>query len=193
MFAFANVAIDMEPTVYFVLTGDPAHRHLHSLLGAGLFAVACALAGRRLCEKLLVFWNSRLDQAQTIWFAVNTKITVPMALISALFGTWTHVLLDSVMHADIQPFWPFSDANPLRWVWTMDFLNIWCLLLGLWGMLRLLTVRWDAVRKDVLDGLPQPEALRIPAERLVRKAVGVIGAVIGVFCVISLFCNALPN
>ena len=185
MFAFANVAIDMEPIVYFVLTGDPAHRHLHSLLGAGLFAVACALAGRRLCEKLLVFWNSRLDQAQTIWFAVNTKITVPMALISALFGTWTHVLLDSVMHADIQPFWPFSDANPLRWVWTMDFLNIWCLLLGLWGMLRLLTVRWDAVRKNAPEVSPQATGFRLINERLVRKALGVIGAVVGLFACAS--------
>ena len=193
MFALANVAIDLEPIVYFLLTGDPAHRHLHTYLGAGFLAVACALIGRLLCEKLLVFWNSRLDQAQTLWLAVETSIPLRMALISALLGTWSHVFLDSVMHTDIQPAWPFSEVNPLRWVWPMEFLNLWCLLLGLWGFLRLLTARWDAVRKDVLDGLPQPEELRIPAERLVRKAVGVVGAAIGVFCVISLFCNALQN
>ena len=46
MFALANVAIDLEPIVYFVLTGDPAHRHLHTYLGAGLLALACALLGR---------------------------------------------------------------------------------------------------------------------------------------------------
>ena len=185
MFTLANVAIDLEPIVYFVLTGDPAHRHLHTYLGAGLLAVACALLGRRLCEKLLVFWNSRLDQAQTLWLAVETSIPLRMALISALLGTWSHVFLDSVMHTDIQPAWPFSHVNPLRWVWPMDFLHIWCVMLGVWGILRLLTARWDVVRKDTLDGLLQPTGLRITAEQLARKTVAVIGAAIGFFCVIS--------
>ena len=188
MFALANIAIDLEPIVYFVLTGDPAHRHLHSLLGAGLLAIGCALAGRRLCEKFLALWNSRLDQVQAIWLAVDTKITVPMALISALLGTWTHVLLDSVMHADIQPLWPFSEANPLRWVWPMDFLDVWCLLLEFWGLLRLLTVRWDSVRKATPELLPQIFGFRLATERLARKALGVIGSAIGlVACVSAIF------
>ena len=187
MFALGNIAIDLEPVVYFVLTGDPAHRYLHTYFGAGLLAMVCVLLGRRLCEKLLVFWNSRLDQAQTLWLSAETSIPLRMALLSALLGTWSHVLLDSVMHADIQPAWPFSEANGLRWLWSMDFLHIWCALLGLWGALRLLTARWDAVRKDTLNGLPQPTGFRIAAELLARKAVGVIGAAIGVFFAIGLF------
>ena len=38
-------------------------------------------------------------------------------LLSALAGTWSHVVLDSVMHADITPWAPWSDANGLyAWV-----------------------------------------------------------------------------
>lgn len=38
-------------------------------------------------------------------------------LLSALAGTWSHVVLDSVMHADITPWAPWSGANGLyAWV-----------------------------------------------------------------------------
>ena len=182
MFALSNIVIDLEPIVWYLFTGDPAHRYLHTYLGAGLLAVVCALLGRRLCEKLLVFWNSRLDHAQTSWLAVETKIPVRMALVSAFLGTWSHIFLDSVMHADIRPFWPLSGENGLRGLWPLDFLHLWCVMLGIWGLLRLLTARWDVVRQDVLEGRSQPFRAARTAERLTRATVGVIRTAIGGLC-----------
>ena len=36
----------------------------------------------------------------------------PVAMVSALIGSFSHVLLDSVMHADVEPFAPLFPDNP---------------------------------------------------------------------------------
>ena len=69
----------------------------------------------------------------------------------------------------------------------MDFLHIWCVMLGIWGLLLLLTARWDAVRKYVQDESLQPEELRVADERLARKAVGVLCTIFTYVSAIILF------
>lgn len=87
------------------------------------------------------------------------------------------------MHADIQPFWPFSEAIPLRWVWPMNFRNLWCSLLGLWCFLRLLTLRWDAMRRNASEVSHQATGVRLITERLAHKALGAVIAAVDLFCV----------
>ena len=56
-----------------------------------------------------------------------------MAL-GAIAGTYSHVVLDSLMHADMRPFAPFSDANPLLGAVFLNTLHGFCLLAGLVGV-----------------------------------------------------------
>jgi membrane-bound metal-dependent hydrolase YbcI (DUF457 family) len=46
--------------------------------------------------------------------------------VGAFAGTWSHVVLDSVMHDDIAPFAPFSDANPLLHLVSLATLHWTC-------------------------------------------------------------------
>ncbi len=39
------------------------------------------------------------------------KIAWWVAFGSAFIGTYTHVVLDSIMHSDVEPFYPLSQAN----------------------------------------------------------------------------------
>ena len=59
----------------------------------------------------------------------------------ALIGAWSHLLLDSLMHEDIKPFSPFTDANPLLGVISMSNLNALCVVSGLLGVVVLLKKR----------------------------------------------------
>ena len=54
--------------------------------------------------------------------------------IGATAGTFSHVLLDSVMHPDIRPFAPFSDSNPLFGAISVQALHWSCVVSGLVGI-----------------------------------------------------------
>jgi membrane-bound metal-dependent hydrolase YbcI (DUF457 family) len=61
----------------------------------------------------------------------------------AMIGTYSHVFLDSLAHADMRPLAPFSDSNPLFGVISADNLYLLCLGLGgLAGVLFLIISGW---------------------------------------------------
>lgn len=128
-FCAANVLIDAEPG-YYLLTGQyPLHRVFHTFVGAtsvavatvGLFLVARAVAPR---------W--RIPDAFQ-W----QSLTLAQVAVGAALGVYSHVALDSLMHADIRPLAPFSQANPLYHLVSMSMLHLACVAAGLGGLLLL--------------------------------------------------------
>lgn len=135
-FAGANVLIDVEP-LYFIVSGqDHLHRFFHTYVGAtiaalatiALFAAALRLAGR-----------VRLPN-----FFLWQQLTLKPVAIGAVLGAYSHIVLDSVMHADIRPLAPFSQANGLYLLVSIDALEVFCLVAGgiavavIWGRKLLL-------------------------------------------------------
>ena len=134
LFAFANVAIDVEPMLY-LLTGDyPVHRFLHTYAGATLAAFACYFVGRPVCSWAIRVWNSRLSEAQARWLEVEPRIAALPAAIGAVTGAWSHVLLDSLMHADMRPFAPFSAADGMDRFFSFAEIQGFCVLAGALGL-----------------------------------------------------------
>jgi len=56
-----------------------------------------------------------------------------VAIISAFIGSYSHVLIDSVMHADLEPFAPFTLDNPMLGLLSIEGLHRFCLYSGLVG------------------------------------------------------------
>jgi len=125
-FAAANVLIDVEP-LYFMLTGQyPLHRFFHTCIGAALIVVAT----------IALFVSAR-------WFARRfwlpnlfgwRKLGLLPVVLGAAAGSYSHVLLDSFMHADITPFAPFSHANPLHLAIPLGTLHWACVVSGIVGL-----------------------------------------------------------
>lgn len=103
VFGWAQIVMDTQPLVV-LLTGE-GHLHgiTHTYLGAAILAVLSALTGKYLGELGL----------RLLKMLRYVPIRWPVAFVSAFVGTYSHVLLDSVMHADVQPFAPLSTANGL--------------------------------------------------------------------------------
>ncbi len=137
-FGLSQLIIDMEPLFYMSQDLWPIHRFLHTYVGATLVAVLVATLGKPLCEWLLRLWNGRLSVRQEHWLGVNPKISLSAAVLGALFGGYSHVLLDSIMHADMQPFAPFSNHNSLLLVISIEDLHMLCTILGMLGGTTLL-------------------------------------------------------
>ena len=50
-----------------------------------------------------------------------------------MLGTFSHLLLDALMHGDMTPLWPFSAANPLYELTTYEQVEWLCLGAGVLG------------------------------------------------------------
>ena len=149
-FALANMLIDLEPVVLFLLTGDPAHRHLHSYLGAAAVAAVSIWPGRVLAEYWLRWWNRQLNPAQARWLGTSPRVALSAAVAGAALGSFSHVLLDSFMHADMLPLRPWSAGNGLLYQISVDHLHLLCVAAGLWGALRLGLRGWLSLPDSAL-------------------------------------------
>lgn len=125
-FCAANVLIDLESLYNLLLHRYPVHAFFHTYVGASLAAagtVALFLALRAFAVR---FWLPDVFS----WRSLGIR----QVSIGALLGAGSHVLLDSVMHTDIRPLAPFSDANALQGVISIDALHLLCLALALLGI-----------------------------------------------------------
>ena len=135
-FCGANVLVDVEP-LYFMLTHQyPIHRFFHTYVGATIAAgivVGLFVLVRRVAPRLLDLFGLH-------------NLSVRAVALGAVAGTYSHVVLDSLMHADMQPFAPFSDANPLLGAVFLNTLHGFCVLAGLVGGV-VLALRWKSQAK----------------------------------------------
>lgn len=122
-FCGANVLVDVEPLYYMITDQYPIHRFFHTYVGATIAAtvvVAAFALTHGIAPRLLDALGLR-------------KLGVRAVTLGALAGTYSHVALDSVMHADMKPFAPFSDANPLLGALLLNTLHGFCVLAGIVG------------------------------------------------------------
>ena len=127
IFTLTNVIIDSEVLFYIYTTGIPAHKFFHTFLGASLIAIFVALFCRSLCEIGLKFWNIILYTKKFSLFKVEAKITRLSAWCGAFVGAYSQLLLDSVMHRDMMPFFPFSDLNQFHSIISTNNLHYLCI------------------------------------------------------------------
>lgn len=90
-----------------------------------MLAIFSAVTGKYLSEIGLFILG--LNENWTL------KIKWWVAFISAFIGAYTHVVLDSIMHADVEAFYPFSTAKPLLEIISVSALHQVCLYSGLVG------------------------------------------------------------
>lgn len=77
------------------------------------------------------------------WQSLNL---IPVA-VGAIVGTYSHIVLDSVMHTDITPLAPFSDLNPLLRIVSLSTLHWICIGSGAVALL-ILSIRKMIVAKN---------------------------------------------
>lgn len=136
VFCFAQIVTDVE-TAYYMLRGEyPLHRWFHTYLGATIIAVLCILVGRSICEVALHVWIRWEHAPFKRYFPATNHISFASAAVAAFVGTYSHVFLDSIMHADVAPFKPFSSLNPLYGLISWFTLHALCVVLGVFGMWR---------------------------------------------------------
>lgn len=135
-FCGANVLVDVEPLYYMLTDHYPIHRFFHTYVGAtiaGLLFVLLFALVRRFAMPLLRILR-------------REDLGVRAVALGAFAGTYSHVLLDSLMHPDMRPFAPFSDANPLLTAVSLRALHGFCLIAGVVGLAVIFARRLRSAR-----------------------------------------------
>ncbi|HEY6562120.1 MAG TPA: metal-dependent hydrolase [Polyangiaceae bacterium] len=134
-FALSQVAIDIESGYHLLREEWPVHRIIHTLPVATAAGVAVGtvvwLAGRRTAP-------ARSPEIQA-------EVQALPAYAGGLLGGSSHSVLDAIMHADVQPFWPFAHSNPLLGALDIAQLHLSCVVTGVCGIAVFI---WKALQRS---------------------------------------------
>jgi hypothetical protein len=140
VFGWTQVVMDLQPLIV-ILTGEGhLHGFTHTYVGATLIALFSAATGKHLSEWALglIDLGDGRRMIRIRWWVV---------IVSAFVGSYSHVVLDSIMHGDMEPLYPFSGDNRLLgWV-SVSTLHEICIYSGLAGAI-LYALVWTFIRKD---------------------------------------------
>jgi len=140
VFGFSQVALDIEPLVRIIRGDAVLHGFTHTYLGATLIGLVSAVVGRPICQLFLNNWTP--DPYSPLMNSLRGRnlISWPAATAGAFVGTYSHVFLDSIMHSDMRPFAPLSEANGLLNLISAGGLHLLCVLCGGLGALLMLAM-----------------------------------------------------
>jgi membrane-bound metal-dependent hydrolase YbcI (DUF457 family) len=125
VFGWSQVLMDIQPLVAMLIGKGELHGLSHTLWGATLIGIAAALTGKPLSSWLLRGFLDMKSESVIRW---------KVAFFSAAVGVYSHIAIDAVMHADVQPLAPLRAGNPLYGWLSIGSLQNLCLaglLIGL--------------------------------------------------------------
>lgn len=142
IFGWTQIVMDLQPLVAILAKQGKLHGFTHTYLGASLIAVIAVLTGKPLSE----FFLSRVfrDKPHELrWWIV---------ILSAFFGSFSHVLLDSIMHSDMEPLAPFSGTNSLLGLMSSTAIYQFCVYAGMAGAVLYFAIRFIIARQHNKNG-----------------------------------------
>jgi hypothetical protein len=132
VFGWSQIVIDIQPLIVMLTGKGELHGFSHTYIGATLIALFCGLSGKYLGELGL----------RLIREPKYLPISWTVSFISAFIGTYSHVFIDSIMHADIVPFAPLSAVSPVYGLISIDALHLWCIASAVLGGVVFVIIDW---------------------------------------------------
>jgi membrane-bound metal-dependent hydrolase YbcI (DUF457 family) len=125
IFGWTQIVMDVQPLIAMISGEGKLHGFTHTYIGATLIALFSAISGKQLSEFGLRLFAVPVQNSGKIFWWVS--------FLSAFIGSFSHVLLDSIMHGDVEPFYPFNQSNGLHNFISVAALHKLCLYSGLVG------------------------------------------------------------
>jgi membrane-bound metal-dependent hydrolase YbcI (DUF457 family) len=141
-YALAQVAMDIEPLIGLLRNAEVLHGASHTYAAALVIGAIVALVSGPIRRLLLPLWNRELAFHRPAWFSAPPSLGAIPVLAGAFVGTFSHVLLDSLMHAEMSPLAPWAGGNRLLGVLSHEALHQLCMLSGLLGFTIWVALAW---------------------------------------------------
>ena len=144
-FLIASIIVDIEPFLVLVFNLDyPLHGFFHSFLGGTIIALILTV----IMIKVRKFFTPIMS-----FFKIEQEFSFKKIILASLLGIYIHILLDSPIYIDIQPFFPL-DFNPFYRTTSLPGLleTMICVLCFIAGLIvyiiRLMIFRKKCLRKN---------------------------------------------
>lgn len=134
VFGLTQLAIDFEVLGYLMRGEYPLHRFWHTYPGATLVAVGLAMIGKPVSQWIKRTWNRIAPPCGHLDLTVTVPTTWTASFSGAFTGAYSHILLDSLYHADMMPLLPFSETNHLLGYVRPQTVEFWCIAAGIIGL-----------------------------------------------------------
>ncbi len=143
VFGWSQIVMDIQPLIVMLTGEGHLHGFTHTYIGAILLAIFSGLSGKYLSEFGLIYIGvAKKDNPIIIkWWIV---------FISAFIGTFSHVFLDSLMHFDVEPFYPLRTDNTLHGIITIGQLHQMCLYSGIIGAIIYYLIQFKLKTKNII-------------------------------------------
>jgi hypothetical protein len=122
VFGGAQVLMDIEPLVGILRGSVVLHGPSHTLAGALGIGTLAGLVGRPISAWVLR--RLAIPHYPFTWTA---------SFLGAYVGTFSHIVLDALMHPDMRPWWPLSNGNGLLGAIDVGWLHAGCALAAVLG------------------------------------------------------------
>lgn len=122
VFGGSQILMDIEPLIGILQNKAILHGYTHTLLGALVIGTIAGIVGKPISSYVLRLLA--ITHPPFMWAA---------SFAGAYIGTFSHVLLDAIMHFDMSPWWPIAPGNQLLTFISIDQLHITCLIAGIVG------------------------------------------------------------
>jgi len=128
VFGWTQIVMDIQPLIVLITKQGHLHGFTHTFIGATLIAVFSGVTGKYLSELglKLIDISTLTNPIKIHWWVVFT---------SAFIGSFSHVVLDAIMHSDLEPYYPFFVSNNFLGLLTMSNLHILCVICAIVGAL----------------------------------------------------------
>ena len=147
-FGIAQVAMDIEPLIAMIRGSDVLHGISHTYIGALVIGIAVMLISPYICAPILRRYNVEARSIGAYWLVCPEHFSRTALALGAFIGTLSHILLDSLMHRDMKPFYPFSDSNPFLGFMPVGAVYQMCFWLGIVGTLVWVIVKFNHRRQN---------------------------------------------
>ena len=139
VFGWTQIVMDIQPLIVMITGEGHLHGFTHTYVGAVLIAIIAALSGKYLSEiGLRILGVAKGQPVKILW---------RVALLSAFISSFSHVLLDSIMHTDVEPFYPITLINNFHGFVSIEILHKFCLYSGLLGTAMYYGISWRVSKK----------------------------------------------
>lgn len=119
VFGGAQVLMDIEPLIGLIRGWPVLHGYTHTVAGALAIGAVAALTGKPISTCVLRLLGM-----------LRQPLTWTACFAGGLLGTFSHILFDAVMHADMNPWSPFAQGNALLRLIPVGDLHLVCLAMG---------------------------------------------------------------
>jgi len=148
IFGWAQILMDIQPLLAIITGKGHLHGFSHTYIGATLIAVFTIYTGKWVYEWISKWLLNDFTEFQKSLFIISKKLTFRVSVISAFTGTYSHVILDSIMHGDVEPFYPYKIHNHMHLFISIESLYKFCVYTGMTGVSIYLLVRIYKVRRN---------------------------------------------